>query len=212
LPLAWWLAPRDGGRGRARQEARKSGAAAPASVHPISGLKVVPLTISTKNGRHTFRVEVAVSEEEQAKGLMFRTQMGADEGMIFPMDPPRMAAFWMKNTVIPLDIVFIGPDHRVLNVAANAVPYDLTPLPSVDRAAAFWSSMVAARHRLGSRQATRSSGKAPFEIRRKRRIGRHGRSTRPPYDSTLWEVGWGRTIRNDSFGSGARMLMASRAH
>src|SRR3546814_4501542 len=52
---------------------------------------------------------------EQAKGLMFRTGMGADEGMIFPADPPRQAAFWMRNTVIPLDIIFIGPDRRILN-------------------------------------------------------------------------------------------------
>lgn len=110
-------------------------AARAAAVHPASGLKVVPLTVTTTKGRHVFRVEVAVTEEEQAKGLMFRTAMGADEGMIFPMNPPRGAAFWMKNTVIPLDIVFIGPDHRVLNVAANAVPYDLTPLPSIGRAA-----------------------------------------------------------------------------
>lgn len=105
-------------------------------VHPISGLKVIPLAIATKSGTHQFRVEVAVTGEEQEKGLMFRTAMGADEGMIFPMDPPRMAAFWMKNTVIPLDIIFIGPNHRVLNVAADAVPYDLTPLPSTGPAAA----------------------------------------------------------------------------
>lgn len=107
-----------------------------AGVHPISGLKVIPLAVATKSGRHAFRVEVAASGAEQEKGLMFRTAMGADEGMIFPMDPPRMAAFWMKNTVIPLDIIFIGPDHRVLNVAANAVPYDLTALPSAGPAAA----------------------------------------------------------------------------
>jgi len=105
------------------------------AVHAVSGLKVVPLTVTTAAGAHVFRVEVAQSEEEQAKGLMFRTAMGADEGMIFPMNPPRGAAFWMKNTVIPLDIVFIGADHRVLNIAANAVPYDLTPLPSAGRAA-----------------------------------------------------------------------------
>jgi len=105
-------------------------------VHPISGLKVIPLAIATKSGTHQFRVEVAVTGEEQEKGLMFRTAMGADQGMIFPMDPPRMAAFWMKNTVIPLDIIFIGPNHRVLNVAADAVPYDLTPLPSTGPAAA----------------------------------------------------------------------------
>jgi len=117
----------DAGRHKADALAVPTGAA---TVHPISGLKVIPLAIATKTGRHEFRVELALSGEEQEKGLMFRTAMGADEGMIFPMDPPRMAAFWMKNTVIPLDIIFIGPNRRVLNVAANAVPYDLSPLPS----------------------------------------------------------------------------------
>ena len=56
--------------------------------------------------------------------------MGADEGMIFPMDPPRDAKFWMRNTVIPLDIIFIGTDRRILNIAANAVPYSLQPIPA----------------------------------------------------------------------------------
>ena len=46
------------------------------------------------------------------------------------MNPPRMAAFWMRNTVIPLDIIFIGPDGRILNIAANAEPYSERPLPS----------------------------------------------------------------------------------
>lgn len=75
---------------------------------------------------------------------MFRQVMGADEGMIFPMNPPRPAAFWMKNTVIPLDIIFIGADHKVLNVAANAVPYDLSPLPS-DGAAAGVLELIGGR-------------------------------------------------------------------
>jgi hypothetical protein len=61
---------------------------------------------------------------------MFRPAMGGDEGMIFPMNPPRAAAFWMKNTVIPLDIIFVGPDSRILNIAANAVPYSEASLPS----------------------------------------------------------------------------------
>lgn len=122
--------------------AADAGARAPAAaetqapaVHPVSGLAVVPLTITTASGAHAFRVEVAASPGEQERGLMFRTAMGADEGMIFPMIPPRRAAFWMRNTVIGLDIVFIGADHKVLNVAANAIPYDETPLPSAGLAA-----------------------------------------------------------------------------
>jgi len=94
----------------------------------------VPLTVTHAGQKHTFQVEVARSEAEQEKGLMFRTSMGADEGMIFPMDPARYASFWMKNTVISLDIIYIGTDHRILNVAANAVPYSETPLYSDGRA------------------------------------------------------------------------------
>ncbi|WP_395390842.1 DUF192 domain-containing protein [Novosphingobium sp. BL-8A] len=111
-------------------EAAVAAATATGAVHPESGLPVVPLTVAGSGKAHVFQVEVAASEAEQAKGLMFRTAMGADEGMVFPEKAPRKAAFWMKNTVIPLDILFIGPDHRVLNIAANAVPYDETPLPS----------------------------------------------------------------------------------
>ncbi len=98
--------------------------------HPESGLAVIPLTVTHDGKAHAFRVEVARTSAEQAKGLMFRTAMGADEGMIFPMDPPRDASFWMRNTVIPLDIIFIGADRRILNIAADAVPYSETPLPS----------------------------------------------------------------------------------
>jgi len=68
--------------------------------------------------------------EQQQKGLMFRTKMGPDEGMLFPSDTPALRSFWMKNTVIPLDIVFIGADHMISNIAANAVPYSLDPIPS----------------------------------------------------------------------------------
>jgi hypothetical protein len=115
--------------------AAKAAASAPA-VHPESGLPVVPLSVVHGAARHAFRVEVARDGMEQAKGLMFRTQMGADEGMIFPMDPPRMASFWMKNTVIPLDIIFIGTDRRILNIAAQAVPYSESPLPSAGKVSA----------------------------------------------------------------------------
>lgn len=105
-------------------------AAGQAAVHPESGLAVIPLTIEHGGVQHRFRVEVARTPAEQSRGLMFRTAMGPDEGMIFPMAPPRLASFWMRNTVIPLDLIFIGSDNRVLNIAANARPYDETPLTS----------------------------------------------------------------------------------
>ena len=98
--------------------------------HALSGLPVVPLTIASPGHSHRFRVEVAASEEQQARGLMFRKAMGADEGMIFPMNPPRTAAFWMHNTVLPLDLVFIGPDGRIITIAADAVPYSDAQIPS----------------------------------------------------------------------------------
>lgn len=107
---------------------------APAQVqragHPVSGLPVIPLTVTRGDRKLEFRVEVARSASEQARGLMFRTAMGANEGMIFPMDPPRDASFWMKNTVIPLDIIFVGADGRISNVAAKTVPYSEAPVRS----------------------------------------------------------------------------------
>jgi uncharacterized membrane protein (UPF0127 family) len=112
------------------QTASAPSAAVTQTVHPVSGLQVVPLTVTSLRGKHTFRVEVASTEEEQAKGLMFRTQLGPDEGMIFPRNPPDYASFWMKNTPLPLDIIFIGVDGKINNIAANTTPYSLTPVNS----------------------------------------------------------------------------------
>lgn len=112
-------------------EAAPGSAQTAPSVHPVSGLAVIPLTVTSGDHVHRFRVELARTAPEQARGLMFRTVMGADEGMIFPMTPPRGASFWMRNTVIPLDLIFVGVDGRISNIAANAVPYDESPLRSV---------------------------------------------------------------------------------
>jgi len=112
-------------------EAEAQATAGPAANrHPASGLPVVPLTIVSQGRTHRLRVEVAQSAAEQARGLMFRTAMGPDEGMIFPMQPARQASFWMKNTVIPLDLVFIDAQGRIESIAANAVPYSLAPIAS----------------------------------------------------------------------------------
>lgn len=101
-----------------------------ASAHPVSGLEVIPVTITTSAGTRTIQAELAVSAEAQARGLMFRTEMGADEGMLFTYPAAKRLSFWMRNTVLPLDMVYIGPDQRVLNIIPNATPYSETPLLS----------------------------------------------------------------------------------
>ena len=87
-----------------------------------SGLQVVPLTIHSGARTHQFMIEVARTPDEQAQGLMFRERLGPDEGMIFPIAPPRPASFWMRNTLIPLDMIFIREDGTIARIAANTVP------------------------------------------------------------------------------------------
>lgn len=100
-------------------------------VHPISGLKVIPLTVASKGKKHSFKVELADTPEAQSAGLMFRTGLGDDEGMVFPSEKPTARSFWMKNTPLPLDIIFVGTDHRILNIAAMTEPYSTDPVYSV---------------------------------------------------------------------------------
>ena len=101
-----------------------------AAVHPVSGLEVVPLTVTSLGKTHRFRVEMARTPQEQAQGLMFRTAMGENEGMLFPYEEPRGLSFWMKNTVLSLDLIFIGEDRRIINIAKRATPYSEAPILS----------------------------------------------------------------------------------
>lgn len=87
-----------------------------------SGLDLAALTIESGGRRHAFTVEVARTEQQQAQGLMNRRSLAADAGMLFPFDPPRPASFWMRNTLIPLDMIFIRPDGTITRIAANTVP------------------------------------------------------------------------------------------
>lgn len=100
------------------------------------GLPTVPVRIASSTGTHRFKAEVARSSQEQARGLMFRASLAPDEAMIFPMDPPRRASFWMKNTPIPLDIIFIRADGTIESIAAETVPYSLDQVPSTEPVAA----------------------------------------------------------------------------
>jgi uncharacterized membrane protein (UPF0127 family) len=90
----------------------------------------IPLTITSKGQAHKFNVEVARTDAEQDRGLMFRTSLPADGGMIFPFEKPRIGSFWMKNTLIPLDMVFIRADGSIDRIAENTIPESLEPVVS----------------------------------------------------------------------------------
>lgn len=79
-------------------------------------------------GQAQFSVEVADSPDERARGLMFREHLPRSAGMLFRYESPQSASFWMKNTLIPLDMLFADDKGQVRHIAANAVPQDLTPI------------------------------------------------------------------------------------
>jgi uncharacterized membrane protein (UPF0127 family) len=90
--------------------------AASAASCPNTGLAREQVQLETALGRFRYTLERAVSSAEQACGLMYRESMPRGEGMAFPMVPPRQTGFWMENTLIPLDIIYVSPAGRVLNV------------------------------------------------------------------------------------------------
>ena len=90
------------------------------------------LDLRWTGGSAQFQVEIARNDTERARGLMYRTSLGPDRGMIFVYDSPRPVAFWMKNTLIPLDMLFIAADGRVRRIAENATPLSEVPIPSGD--------------------------------------------------------------------------------
>jgi uncharacterized membrane protein (UPF0127 family) len=87
-----------------------------------AGLAKSSLTIDTAAGPQRFTVELARSPEQQQLGLMFRQSLAADAGMLFDFGDTRPAAFWMKNTLIPLDMLFIAADGHVADIHERAVP------------------------------------------------------------------------------------------
>ncbi|MCS6762667.1 MAG: DUF192 domain-containing protein [Candidatus Devosia symbiotica] len=88
------------------------------------------LVLHIATGDHDFNVEVVDTAEGRAKGLMYRTELADDAGMLFDFKQEREVAFWMSNTFIPLDMIFVGSDGVVKTIHVNARPQDLTSIPS----------------------------------------------------------------------------------
>ena len=89
------------------------------------------LVIVTRDGqRHDFDVEMAISPSQQETGLMFRPTVPADGGMLFDWGQVRDSTMWMKNTIAPLDMLFINPDGTIRHIAENTTPRSLATIPS----------------------------------------------------------------------------------
>ena len=117
------------------------------------------VVIQTRDGaRHRFEVEVARTAEEHERGLMFREALAADHGMLFDFKDPQPVAFWMRNTRLPLDMLFIGDDGRVAGVKADAVPYSEEPIPSPGPVRAVLEVNAGTARRLGIRPGDQVGG------------------------------------------------------
>jgi uncharacterized membrane protein (UPF0127 family) len=103
-----------------------------AGAEPVAnkGLAREKLVIATSRGPVRLKVEVARTPAQQERGLMFRDSLPPDGGMIFPFKPPVQASFWMKNTKIPLDMIFIRGDGTISGIAYMTTPYSLEPVIS----------------------------------------------------------------------------------
>ncbi len=97
------------------------------------GFRKSKLTIVTERGRFDFNIELAETSVQQSRGLMYRQELAHDAGMLFDYQRSRRVSMWMQNTFIPLDMLFIDSDGRVVNIAERAVPRSTSIIPSRGR-------------------------------------------------------------------------------
>jgi uncharacterized membrane protein (UPF0127 family) len=96
----------------------------------VLGANTAALVLKTETGDHRFTVEVAETNEERALGLMYRRSLPDDGGMLFIYDRPQPATMWMKNTLIPLDMIFIAADGTVHRIESNTEPFSTALISS----------------------------------------------------------------------------------
>ena len=100
------------------------------SMAPARAAPTESLIVHAGGSAYRFDIELATTPDERERGLMYRKSLGANAGMLFMYPDEEPVAFWMKNTLIPLDMLFIKADGQIVHVARNAVPLDETPIAS----------------------------------------------------------------------------------
>ncbi|MDG2000495.1 MAG: DUF192 domain-containing protein [Alphaproteobacteria bacterium] len=86
------------------------------------------LTIQTKDSEYIFNIEIAITEQERSRGLMHRKELKQTEGMLFLYPKKQIIKMWMKNTLIPLDMIFINNSGKIIDIFKMTIPKDLTPI------------------------------------------------------------------------------------
>jgi len=130
-------------------------ALAPGAYAQLQTFPKAELTVVSTGGPHKFTVEVATTPGQMEQGLMFRQSLPADAGMIFDYGVPSMAAMWMKNTLIPLDMLFVDQRGRIINIHERAVPGSLEPIAAAAPARAVIELNGGTAARLGIKPGDR---------------------------------------------------------
>ncbi len=116
---------------------------------PSRAAEFQPLEIAGKTGVHPFLVELAVTPEETSRGLMFRRSLPEGQGMLFDFQRDQELSFWMKNTYIPLDMIFIRSDGRIHRIAENTEPLSERLVPSLGPARAVLEVIAGTARKFG---------------------------------------------------------------
>ncbi|HUO96661.1 MAG TPA: DUF192 domain-containing protein [Steroidobacteraceae bacterium] len=125
--------------------------AAPAdpAPEPLDHYPSGSVTIESGGHRHAFKVWIASTEPRRNQGLMYVKSLAATRGMLFVFDAPQVTSFWMKNTLIPLDLMFIAADGRIIRIAENATPLSEAGISSMGVVATVLEVAGGTAHRLG---------------------------------------------------------------
>lgn len=130
-------------------------AGGPAAEQRFRDYPQATVVIESQGGVHEFRAWVADTDARRQQGLMFVERLEAGRGMLFLFDTPQFAAFWMKDTPVSLDMLFIGPDARITNIGERTRPFSMEPVPSLRPVVAVLELAGGTAARLGIRPGDR---------------------------------------------------------